>query len=223
MVGDGGQRRHPHRARRMRALSALWRDGRKRARGDRGGASVAGGPRRRCGACMPAGAARNALDCALWDLEAKRAGKPAWALAGLPGRRSPVVTAYTLSLGTPEAMAEAARAAAEHAAPQGEARRRRRCRRIRAVRAAAPLRALIVDANEAWNEREFRRKHARLRRGRRRADRAAAAGRRRRHPARRARIRCRSAPTRACTSPPTSKRSPANTTASTSSSTRPAA
>ena len=59
---------------------------------------------------MPAGAARNALDCAFWDLEAKRAGKPAYALAGLPAPHA-LTTAYTISLGTPETMAEAARAA----------------------------------------------------------------------------------------------------------------
>ena len=59
---------------------------------------------------MPAGAARNALDCAFWDLEAKRAAKPAYELAGLPAPQ-PLTTAYTISLGTPEAMAEAARAA----------------------------------------------------------------------------------------------------------------
>ena len=60
---------------------------------------------------MPPGAARNALDCALWDLEAKAAGMPAWQLAGLAPPR-PVTTAYTLSLGSPEAMAEAAARAA---------------------------------------------------------------------------------------------------------------
>src|SRR5258708_16385433 len=60
---------------------------------------------------MPAGAARNALDCAFWDLEAKRAGKPAYELAGLP-KPHELTTAYTISLGTPETMAEAARAAA---------------------------------------------------------------------------------------------------------------
>src|SRR5438876_12221885 len=60
---------------------------------------------------MPAGAARNALDCAFWDLEAKRAGKPAYELAGLPMPHA-LTTAYTISLGTPETMAEAARAAA---------------------------------------------------------------------------------------------------------------
>ena len=58
---------------------------------------------------LPAGAARNALDCALWDLEAKRAGKRAWELAGLSAPQ-PVMTAYTLSVGPPSAMAEAAKA-----------------------------------------------------------------------------------------------------------------
>ena len=53
---------------------------------------------------MPAGAARNALDCAFWDFEAKASGKPVHALAGLPAPR-PLVTAYTISLGTPETMA----------------------------------------------------------------------------------------------------------------------
>ena len=60
---------------------------------------------------MPAGAARNALDCAFWDLEAKRAGRPVHALAGLPAPR-PLVTAYTISLGTPDEMAAAAAKAA---------------------------------------------------------------------------------------------------------------
>ncbi|HEX9790419.1 MAG TPA: dipeptide epimerase, partial [Kiloniellales bacterium] len=60
---------------------------------------------------LPAGAARNALDCAFWDLEAKRAGHRAWQLLGLSPPK-PVLTAYTLSLGTAEAMG---RAAAEHA------------------------------------------------------------------------------------------------------------
>lgn len=59
--------------------------------------------RARLAAALPAGAARNALDCALWDLEAKRAGKRVWELAGLPVP-GPEITAYTLSLDTPEAM-----------------------------------------------------------------------------------------------------------------------
>jgi len=98
---------------------------------------------------MPPGAARNALDCAFWDLEAKRAGTSAFALAGLPAPH-PVVTAYTISLDTPEAMAKAA--AREHARPllkiklgaDGDPAR------IAAVRAAAPDAELIVDANEGW-------------------------------------------------------------------------
>src|SRR5215469_13771835 len=59
---------------------------------------------------MSAGAARNALDCALWDLEAKQAGRPAYDLAALPAPK-PIVTAYTISLGTPEVMADGARRA----------------------------------------------------------------------------------------------------------------
>jgi L-alanine-DL-glutamate epimerase-like enolase superfamily enzyme len=97
---------------------------------------------------LPAGAARNALDCAFWDLEAKRAGVPVHALAGLPPPR-PLVTAYTISLGTPEAMA---RAAAEAKRPVlkiklgGEGDRAR----LLAVRSAMPDAQLIVDANEGW-------------------------------------------------------------------------
>jgi L-alanine-DL-glutamate epimerase-like enolase superfamily enzyme len=97
---------------------------------------------------LPPGAARNALDCALWDLEAKRAGVRAWALAGR-ARLDPVKTCYTISLGPPDAMAEAARAQARRpmlklkiGAPDGVAA-------VAAVRAAAPKTRLIVDANEA--------------------------------------------------------------------------
>ena len=98
---------------------------------------------------LPPGAARNALDCALWGLEAKRAGRPAWVLAGLEAPQS-CVTAVTLSLDTPERMGEAA---ASHAAlpllklkVTGEGD----LERIRAVRANAPGARLIVDANEGW-------------------------------------------------------------------------
>ena len=98
---------------------------------------------------LPPGAARNALDCALWDLEAKQAGRPAWALAGLAAPK-PCVTAVTLSLDTPENMGKAA---AKHAhlpllklkvTGEGDAAR------IRAVRENAPRARLIVDANEGW-------------------------------------------------------------------------
>ena len=100
---------------------------------------------------MPAGAARNAVDCALWDLEAKRTGVPAFVRAGRPTPR-PVVTAFTLSVGTPDSMAAAASLAAARPllkvklAGDGDAER------LRAVRAAAPEATLIVDANEAWSQ-----------------------------------------------------------------------
>ncbi|MFZ9449696.1 MAG: dipeptide epimerase, partial [Alphaproteobacteria bacterium] len=71
----------------------------------------AGAGRAELQSLLPAGAARNALDCALWDLEAKRAGKPVWELAGLPAPR-PLTTAFTLSVDEPPAMEAAARAAA---------------------------------------------------------------------------------------------------------------
>ena len=98
---------------------------------------------------LPPGAARNALDCALWDLEAKASGVPVFRQAGL-APPAPVTTAYTLSLDTPEAMAAAAKAAARpllklKLGGDGDAER------LAAVRAAAPHAQLIVDANEAWS------------------------------------------------------------------------
>jgi L-alanine-DL-glutamate epimerase-like enolase superfamily enzyme len=99
-----------------------------------------------------AGAARNALDCALWDLWAKRTGRPVHELAGLPPPRA-LVTAYTISLGPPDEMAAAAAAASGRAllkvklgapGPPGDAER------LAAVRRAAPGAELIVDANEGW-------------------------------------------------------------------------
>jgi L-alanine-DL-glutamate epimerase-like enolase superfamily enzyme len=98
---------------------------------------------------LPAGAARNALDCAFWDLEAKRAGKPVHELAGLPPPR-PVVTAFTISLGTPETMAAAAEKAAARPLLKIKLGGDGDAARIAAVRRAAPKAALIVDANEAW-------------------------------------------------------------------------
>ena len=99
---------------------------------------------------MPAGAARNALDCAFWDLEAKRAGKPAYELAGLPAPHA-LTTAYTISLGTPETMAEAARAASSRKLLKIKLGGAGDPERIAAVRRAAPSSELIVDANEGWN------------------------------------------------------------------------
>ena len=96
---------------------------------------------------LPPGAARNAVDCALWDLEAKVAGVRAWTLAGL-AEPQPVVTAFTLSLDTPEAMAEAARATADRPLLKLKIGGAHDIDRVRAVRAAAPHARLIVDANE---------------------------------------------------------------------------
>ena len=115
------------------------------------GALEAGLEREALQGLMPAGAARNAIDCALWDLEAKRSGRRVQVLAGQQPM-APIVTAYTLSVGAPEAMAaEAARCADRpllklKLGGQGDEAR------LAAVRAAAPNSALIVDANEAWAE-----------------------------------------------------------------------
>ena len=97
---------------------------------------------------LPPGAARNAVDCALWDLAAKRSGRRAYELADLPAPE-PVTTAYTISLDTPAAMAQAAAQAKlpllklKLGAPGDP-------ERLAAVRAAAPKAILIVDANEGW-------------------------------------------------------------------------
>jgi L-alanine-DL-glutamate epimerase-like enolase superfamily enzyme len=105
--------------------------------------------RRELQAVLPAGAARNALDCALWDLAAKRAQQPVHVLAGLASPRR-VVTAYTISLGSPDAMAAATRKAAARALLKVKLGQPGDPDRIRAVRAAAPRAELIVDANEGW-------------------------------------------------------------------------
>jgi L-alanine-DL-glutamate epimerase-like enolase superfamily enzyme len=100
-------------------------------------------------AAMPAGAARNALDCALLDLEAKRAGQRAWTLLGRPAPR-PCTTAFTNSLGTPDAMASATAKAAHRQLLKIKLGGDGDDTRIAAVRKAAPESELIVDANEAW-------------------------------------------------------------------------
>lgn len=98
---------------------------------------------------LPPGAARNALDCALWDLAAKQAGRPVWELAGLtvPG---PVVTAYTLSLDSPAAMEAQARLQAQRPLLKVKLGTPDDMPRIEAVRRGAPQARLIVDANEGW-------------------------------------------------------------------------
>ncbi|MEO8722784.1 MAG: dipeptide epimerase [Sphingobium sp.] len=100
---------------------------------------------------MPRGAARNALDCALWDLEARQSGQPVWALAGL-AKPVPIATAYTISLNDPAQMEHDARVAASAGfgllkcklTGQGDVQR------VAAVRHGAPEVRLIVDANESW-------------------------------------------------------------------------
>lgn len=103
---------------------------------------------------LPAGAARNAIDCALWDLEAKRSGRRVWEAAGLAAP-SPLITAYTLSLDAPAAMEAAARQAAQRPLLKVKLGGAGDVERIRAVRRGAPAATLIVDANEAWDEALF--------------------------------------------------------------------
>jgi L-Ala-D/L-Glu epimerase len=98
----------------------------------------------------PPGAARNALDCALWDLEAKKAGLPVWRLAGLP-EPAPCITAYTLSLDTPMAMGRAAEQARGFPLLKLKLAREAVLDSVAAVHRAAPGARLIVDANEAWD------------------------------------------------------------------------
>jgi len=98
---------------------------------------------------MRPGAARNALDCAFWDLAAKRARKPVHELAGLPAPK-PLVTAYTISLAEPDVMAEQAAKAAGRTFFKVKLGSTDDQARIMAVRQAAPNAELIVDANEGW-------------------------------------------------------------------------
>ena len=104
---------------------------------------------------LPAGAARNALDCALWDLEAKRSGRRVWQLAGLP-EPGPVMTAYTVTLGTPEKMGAAAREHALRPLLKLKLSGAGDLERVRAVRVNAPNAALIIDANEGWSVEDYR-------------------------------------------------------------------
>lgn len=98
---------------------------------------------------LPPGAARNAVDCALWDWEAKRAGHPVWALAGL-GRPGPEITAFTLSLDTPERMQAAAARHAHRPLLKIKLGTPEDMPRLEAVRRGAPAARIIVDANEGW-------------------------------------------------------------------------
>ena len=106
-------------------------------------------------AALPPGAARNGIDCALWDLECKRSGQRAWDLAGL-APPSAVSTCYTLSLDMPDAMAARARDARHHPLLKiklggGTAD----AERMRVIRAARPDARLVADANESWTPEEL--------------------------------------------------------------------
>jgi L-alanine-DL-glutamate epimerase-like enolase superfamily enzyme len=100
---------------------------------------------------MPPGAARNALDCAFWDLAAKREQRSVHELADMPAPQ-PVTTAYTISLAPPAAMAAAAARSASRALLKVKLGAPGDPERIAAVRQAAPLATLIVDANEGWDD-----------------------------------------------------------------------
>ncbi|ETX27426.1 N-acetyl-D-Glu racemase DgcA [Roseivivax isoporae] len=100
---------------------------------------------------LPAGAARNAVDCALWDLEAKRSGRRAWELAGLAAAPGPEITAYTLSLQAPDQMRAAAAKHAHRPLLKVKLGTPDDMARLEAVRAGAPDARIIVDANEGWS------------------------------------------------------------------------
>lgn len=98
---------------------------------------------------LPAGGARNAIDCALWDLEAKRSGKTIWELVGIDPK--PVITVYTIGLEpTPQAMADKASAAADCPVLKIKLSDDRPVERLAAVREARPDAEIVVDANQAW-------------------------------------------------------------------------
>ena len=119
------------------------------------GAMAEGASREDLLSILPAGAARNAVDCALWDLEAKRAGARAWTLAGL-GETEPVTTVYTLGVDTPDIMAGKA--------SENRARPRLKLKmtgdgldleRVARIHDAAPDTGLVVDANEGWTIEQY--------------------------------------------------------------------
>jgi L-Ala-D/L-Glu epimerase len=118
------------------------------------GAIASGLDRDTLQSALPPGAARNALDCAFWDMDAKRAYRSVAELAGL-GAVTPVMTAFTVAFDTPDKMAELA--AANRTRPLLKLELGDDCdvERVRAVRQAAPAARLIVDANETWTERQL--------------------------------------------------------------------
>ncbi len=99
---------------------------------------------------LPPGAARNAVDCALWDLEAKQSGRRVWELAGL-GAPEPVLTVYTLGIDEPAAMRKKAAANAHRPILKIKLGGGGDIDRLRAVREGAPESRIVLDANEGWS------------------------------------------------------------------------
>ena len=116
----------------------------------------AGATRQELLGIMPAGAARNAVDCALWDLELRLAGSDIAAALGLEKPLRPIVTAMTVSLDAPDRMAAAAAALADAPLLKIKVDRSDPAAQIKAVRAAAPAPKMIVDPNESWTIAEVR-------------------------------------------------------------------
>lgn len=112
---------------------------------------------------MARGAARNALDCALWDLECRKSNKALWQVAGLP-EPAPLTTAFTISLGQPEIMEAHARQAAAngHGLLKLKLSGQDDHERVAAVHRGAPDARLIVDANESWNDLDIAAEAARM-------------------------------------------------------------
>jgi L-alanine-DL-glutamate epimerase-like enolase superfamily enzyme len=98
---------------------------------------------------LPAGGARNAIDCALWDLRAKQTGVRAWKAAGLP-RLHPLTTAFTLGLGTNDDVRRRAHAARDMPLIKLKVDHTRHIALVRIVRDALPASRIVVDANESW-------------------------------------------------------------------------
>ncbi|MEG3146852.1 N-acetyl-D-Glu racemase DgcA [Sphingomonas sp. RT2P30] len=114
-------------------------------------AIAAGADRAALAGLLPPGAARNALDCALWDLEARRAGTDVHTMIGAPALER-LASALTVVIDTPAAMAAAAAAIADVPVIKIKVDANDPASQIRAVRAAAPAAALIVDPNESWDQ-----------------------------------------------------------------------
>ncbi len=117
---------------------------------DQAHAIAAGMDREELRAQMPSGAARNALDCALWDLEAKRAGKRVWEMADIPAGNAPYVTAETIGIDTPENMGTSAKELAHAPLLKVKLGPDNVVTSMAAIRENAPSSRLIVDPNEGW-------------------------------------------------------------------------